>query len=909
MRFLRDHLLIIMLFLALAFLFALPVTTNMTDTVVRPHIDTPLQVWIMSWDGHALGTDPTALFQANINYPSRDSLAFSEHIMTFSVVAIPINWVTGNPVLTYNVLLFIGFALCGYTMFLLARYLTDNWLAALAAGVFFALAPYHFSAIIHVHVSIYCFQPLLLFFLFKYCDRGGTGNLVGLGLTFLAQALLSWYQLAFSAIPLAFFFAWRLLTRDGRAQWRRLLAVFGVLALCAALIVPFALPYLRLHRNISDREINPALAEIKSASAEDYWRVYPENWLYSTYGDFFYDKLGLKTETGAGAGNALFPGFTFFPLALAAVVFFLLSLVKRNGRGTDAVSTPAEPGGTVPAQGGAAGGEEGLPPEGRSPPPGGGGGASRGNDGAEGRALSGGYFVFFLLLGGFSAVLSLGADPHGIRNIVFEVVHKLPIFQFVRFPIRYHILVIMCMGVVVAYACAYICRALARRRLNLLGAAIVVVVILLLLLEFLVVDMPTVKMVTGDAVPEVYRDLARIEDAVVVETPMPLIYNCTVFTDPMDLNWGNPDNYMESVLREQESMYYSIFNWKPLLNGLSGYYPIFYRRALVEMQGFPGTRSLEFLAAAGVNHVVWRWGDLPEDYREDMREKLDATPELELLEEYPDDGISLYRLDAVATAGVAGLEVRALMPRTFEPGATFNASLGFLNRSQARFSNLDETRQHLKLRWVDEDGNVEMTGQTYFFAPFFLQPGDSAASSFVAVAPGETGSYHLEIIASGGILDGQTWETDVTVAAMPSTNSNHATDGTLAWDQAREAPGPPGEEAVLSFNRATVFSLEMTAANLGDTRWRRGGMLAGSIVDKGAIAISALWNKVDDPGFVVGQVGMIPCDVSPGQELSFPITLQTPYEDGEYTLTLRLKVMGSQYMGEATVIRVHVGGP
>ena len=901
MAFIRDHLLIIVLFLVLAFLFALPVTTNMTDTVVRPHIDTPLNIWIMSWDAHALSADPTTLFQANINYPSRDTLAFSEHLMTFSVIAIPINWVTGNPVLTYNVLLLIGFALCGYTMFLLAKYLTDNWLAALAAGIFFALAPYHFSTIIHVHVSIYCFQPLLLFFLFKYFDRGGTRNLVGLGLTFLAQALLSWYQLAFSAIPLALFFAWRLLSRRGRAEWRRLLTIFGVLALCAVAIVPFAIPYLRLHRNISDRETNPALGVINSASADDYWRVYPENWLYATYDQLFYDKLGLKTETGAGAGNALFPGFTFFPLALASVIFFLLAWKKNRKRGAAAVSpVEAPPGEIGPVEERLGNGGEEQPPEGRSPPL---------NGRGENPALSGAYFVFFLLLGFFSAVLSLGATPHGVRNYVFEIVHELPLFQFVRFPIRYHILVIMCMAVVVAYACAYINRALARRRLNLLGIAVLVVVILLMLLEFLVVDMPSVKMVTGDAVPEVYRDLARVEDAVIVETPMPLVYNSTVFTDPMDLNWGNPDNYMDSVLSEQEAIYFSIYHWKPLVNGLSGYYPIFYRRALLELQGFPGTRSLEFLAASGVNHIVWRWKDLPEDYREDTREKLAETPGLELVKEYP-DGISLYRLEGTATITVGELELRALLPQTVEPGETFNASLAFYNRMRTPFSNLDETRQHLKLQWVDEEGDVEMTGQTYFFAPFFLQPGDSAASSFIAVAPGEAGAYRLEVIASGGILDGRTWETNVAVADIPSTNSNHPSDGALAWDEApdtQDTPTPGG--TTLSFNRATIISLEMTAANLGDTRWRRGGVLAGAVVDKGAVAISAVWNKVDDPGFVVSQLGMIPCDISPGQDLSFPITLQTPYEDGEYTLTLRLKIMGSKYIGEATVIRVDVSGP
>jgi hypothetical protein len=328
------------------------------------------------------------------------------------------------------------------------------------------------------------------------------------------------------------------------------------------------------------------------------------------------------------------------------------------------------------------------------------------------------------------------------------------------------------------------------------------------------------------------------------------------------------------------------------------------------MQGFPSTRSLEFLAASGVNQVVWRWKDLPDDYRDATREKLAEAPGLELVREYPDNGISLYRLDGIATAPVEDLELQAMLPGMAEPGITFNGSIVFSNRSQLPFSNLDETRQHLKLRWLDVAGNVEMTGQSYFFAPFFLKPGEGVAAPFVAVAPGEAGSYHLEVIAEGGVLDGSTWETDVTVTEVPSTLSDHPSDGALAWNQGQEVQDTPTlQEAELSFNRATIFSLEMTAADLGETLWRRGGVLAGGGPDKGAVAISAVWNKVDDPGFVIGQLGMIPCDMSPGQGLSFPITLQTPYEDGEYTLTLRLKVMGSQYMGEAVVIRVDVSGP
>jgi hypothetical protein len=888
--FIRDHLLIIILFLVLIFLLTLPITTNMSDTVLRPNIDTPLNIWIMSWNGHALGTNPTALFQANMNYPSRDSLAFSENLITFSVIAIPVGWITGNPVLTYNLLLLIGFALCGYTMYLLAKYLTANRLAALAAGVFFALVPYHFSTMVHVHVAIYCLQPLLLLFLFRYFDRGGVGNLVGMGLAFLALALLSWYQLAFASIPVALFFIWRLLTRLGRQRWRRLLAIAAAFALCAVIILPFAMPYFRLHRNIPDRENDPSLEIVNDASLNDYWRVLPENWLYARFGSLFYDDLGLKATAAVGAGNALFPGFLFFPLALSALLFSLLTWRKRRrARSASSAALEGEAQGELePQDVEPPRGEEGRQPEGRSPP------AWLLKD----TALSGSYLLYFTILGLVAMMLSLGAKPHGVKNYLFEILHKLPFYEFIRFPIRYHILVVMAMSVVVAYACAYIYRFASRQRRNAWGMVAVGVVILLMTVEFVVVGVPSVEMVSGDAIPAVYNDLAGVEDAVVVEAPMPIVYNSVVFEDPITLNWGNPDNYMESVMSEQDAVYYSTRNWKPLVNGLSGYYPVFYRRALVEMQAFPSTHTLEFLATAGVNHIVMHWDRVPDIIKGTVRKQLSEYPGMELVRDYP-DGLSLYRMGAVATSGADELVLQVLAPEIVEPGKTFNAALSFINPSQLPFSNTDETRQHLQLRWLDREGIVKEAAEAYFFAPFFVPEGESAVASFSVDAPPKAGTYRLEISADDGMLNGRSWESEINVAALPSDPSGHDKDGELMLRGAQEP-----QEPVFTLYPAILFNLEMEAVNLGPGQWQRGGPLAMDTV-----AVSASWSREKDTGYMVNQMGKIPCDVSPGQRLLFPITLQAPYEEGDYILTLRLKVMGVQYLGEPVIVHVHVDMP
>ena len=321
----KEHLLVICLFLVLVFIFTVPFALRPHKAVVSSHVDNLLNVWIMSWDGHAVVTNPTNLFQANIDYPSPDSLAYSEHLFIIAMIAAPIAWLTRNPVFAYNFVSLIGFALCGYTMYLLVKYLTRNKLAAIVSGIFFALVPYHFSTIVHVHVSLYFLQPLILLFLFRYFDEGRTRYLVGFGIAFLAQALLGWYQLAFSSIPIALFFIWKLAARSRRDHLKPLLYTLGVLVLCMALVVPFAIPYFRLHRNIPEEEQEPAINVISHASARDYLRALPQN--------YFYEKLGFFSYGNAGEGNALFPGFIIFPLAILALIFVFTR--RRRGREDD----------------------------------------------------------------------------------------------------------------------------------------------------------------------------------------------------------------------------------------------------------------------------------------------------------------------------------------------------------------------------------------------------------------------------------------------------------------------------------------------------------------------------------------------------------------------------------------------
>src|SRR5262245_63963006 len=73
-----------------------PATLSRNDTA-----DTVLHEWTLAWVVHQLPRDPLHLFDANIFYPERNTLSYSDHLFLQSVMAAPILWAGGSPVLAY----------------------------------------------------------------------------------------------------------------------------------------------------------------------------------------------------------------------------------------------------------------------------------------------------------------------------------------------------------------------------------------------------------------------------------------------------------------------------------------------------------------------------------------------------------------------------------------------------------------------------------------------------------------------------------------------------------------------------------------------------------------------------------------------------------------------------------------
>jgi hypothetical protein len=316
------------LFIVLAFclftaLLTWPYVTRLRDAVVDVG-DPYLLSWIIWWDYHATFTNPLNLFHANLFYPFRYTLAFSEHCYGIAILFFPLFLLGFRPLTVQAVALFFGFVLSGYGAFRLARTLTHSEAVGWVAGIIFAFVPYRFHTMSQLPYVFAAWIPLLFEALVLFVRRRSWGRAAWLGFAFLMSGLttISWHVLSIvpfvisAAILLTRYRLWR-----DRNFWLR----GGVgLAAGSLLLAPFMWPYIKVAKLYGFKR---SIEEIKPNSAWPihWFTVEGRNKLWSRMGDTNPDGWRFK----------LFPGLLPIMFSLAAVM--LVDPIKRK---TPIISRP-----------------------------------------------------------------------------------------------------------------------------------------------------------------------------------------------------------------------------------------------------------------------------------------------------------------------------------------------------------------------------------------------------------------------------------------------------------------------------------------------------------------------------------------------------------------------------------------
>ena len=238
--------------------------------------DGALNVWAVGWVGHALTREPARLFDANIFYPEKLTLAYSEAMLVQGAIAAPVVGAGGSAVLAYNVALIAGFALTGWAFCLLVRSWTGSWLAGGIAGSLAAYNSFTLVQLTHLQFLHTEFFALMLFALDRLIVDGRVRQAFALAAGFVLQALTSIYLMVFACWALLFACLAR--ARGIIAGGTRTMLRFGVAAAIAAvLLAPYLAEYVAVHnrmgftRSAADEEAMTWANYLSTGSRAHYW--------------------------------------------------------------------------------------------------------------------------------------------------------------------------------------------------------------------------------------------------------------------------------------------------------------------------------------------------------------------------------------------------------------------------------------------------------------------------------------------------------------------------------------------------------------------------------------------------------------------------------------------------------------
>jgi hypothetical protein len=235
--------------LGLAIVMTWPLARGLGRLGRTTTMDGLYSIWNVAWVAHALVTDPAALFDANIFYPHRRALAYSESNIIAGIVGVPAWLITGNAYAAHNTAVLFAFASTLVGAWLLLRRLSGNSAAAAVGAVLFAFCPYFYSHSAHIQLLMAGGIPLSMLALHRLVDRPTLGRGLTLGAALGTQALACAYYGIFAGLMVGYavlFFAVR------RRLWHTLpfwTAVATGAVSSIVIVLPFFLPYLDLQRN------------------------------------------------------------------------------------------------------------------------------------------------------------------------------------------------------------------------------------------------------------------------------------------------------------------------------------------------------------------------------------------------------------------------------------------------------------------------------------------------------------------------------------------------------------------------------------------------------------------------------------------------------------------------------------
>ena len=231
--------------LLLAVVHTWPLATAPGTLSRNDNADAELNEWILAWVAHQLPRSPAHLFDGNIFFPERDTLAFSEPLIVPALMGAPLQWLGASPVFTFNIVLLLGFALTAWAGYTVAFEWTGDRAAGMLAGSMFAFNTHTMTRLAHVQGIHAWGLPLALLAADRLLVRARWRDAAWLALWMTAMAYTSGYLIVFAAVMVGVILVARM------ADWwprpgRTVMLFAAATAMATIAVIPVYLPYRRV---------------------------------------------------------------------------------------------------------------------------------------------------------------------------------------------------------------------------------------------------------------------------------------------------------------------------------------------------------------------------------------------------------------------------------------------------------------------------------------------------------------------------------------------------------------------------------------------------------------------------------------------------------------------------------------
>jgi hypothetical protein len=205
--------------------------------------DAGIFMWFLRWIPFALEHGHDLLVTYHLNYPDGVNLMWNTSLPLPGLLLTPVT-TTWGPVLSFNLLLVLGYGLSAWCAYLAIRRFAAGHLAAVVGGLVYGFSPAMRVQSHHLHMTLAFLVPLMLLALHEILVRQKRSPwLVGAGLGLMAgcQLLIGEELLAMTALLGFAMFLLLVLgnLRQVRERWAHAAKAFGAaLVVVAAIIVP-----------------------------------------------------------------------------------------------------------------------------------------------------------------------------------------------------------------------------------------------------------------------------------------------------------------------------------------------------------------------------------------------------------------------------------------------------------------------------------------------------------------------------------------------------------------------------------------------------------------------------------------------------------------------------------------------